>query len=239
MIVVTRILAYGAAVLGTTAYPTIITRYFEAGIWPMLIAFAVAGAAIGLRIMPVGRQLETLGDGGLDAVLAPRVRSVVVDLAVVVGISLVGGYLAVLALGGEWYLPLAMLLLIAMAIAIGLLAGMLVLAPLGMLVGVLGRALAGRPVAGSAIGIAALLLTVTAFGIVGVLAVGGDAAAWTARGRAATGILVVLTGVRIGDVAVASEPLAWTARGLAALLVVEVVFLVRTARARRRSTPAT
>lgn len=226
VILVTRIVAYLSAAVGALAFIPLITDYFERGIWPLLTWYVVAGAAIGARLMPIGRQLDGLV-GGLDAVVKPRIRASLIDLGVVFGIAVVGGYLVVLISGelDQWALPLLILLLLVMAVMIGVLVGMLVIAPLGMLVGAGVRALSGKPFPGYAAAIAVMLLTVVAFAIVGGLSVGGNASVPGWLVQAYQGIVVMLTGIPNGDLHVVSQPLAWVARGLAALLVAEVLLV--------------
>jgi len=235
VLVVTRIIAYAAAVIGATAYVPIVDRYFEAGIWQLLGWYAVAGVALGARAMPIGRQLDDLDRGGLDEVARPRIRPSVIDLIVVLALSLVGGYLAVATYGGDSYLPVLMLFPLAIAVGVGIVVGMVVITPLGMLAGAAARGIAGKPVGGYLVGVALILLTVAGFAVVGSFALDGTPTGLTYRGRAWQGIFVVLTGIPLGDLAVGSQPLAWVARGLAALIVAEVAVVVRSGLAARRS----
>lgn len=238
LIVATRIVAVACAVVGSLAYVTIFDRYFEAGIWPLLTWFALAGVALGIRMLPTGPEADRVGEVGFDATVAPRVRPTLVDLGIVLGVSVVGGYLALLAFGRpatDWPMPLFMVLLLTIAVLIGLLVGMIVVVPIAMLGRALVRVLTGRPVAAASVVIATLLLTVVAFATVTGFAIDAPAGG-TSRGRAWEGILVVLTGLSAGGAVVVSQPLAWIARGLAVLIVVQVVALVRASARRRRAT---
>ncbi|MEO5535658.1 MAG: hypothetical protein ABIR17_11060 [Pseudolysinimonas sp.] len=239
MILATRIVAYAAAALGAIAYWTIFGDYFERGIWPLLAWYSIAGATLGLRALPVKEQVDRLPEAGLDPIMKGRVRSSLIDIGVIFAISIVAAFLAILTTGAnDWGLPLLMQLLVVMAFAMGILVGLLVLMPLGLLATAIVRAAQGRPVAGGVVGIAVLLLATVAFGIVGVLALNGHSDSLFWRTRAYEAMFVVLTGIPTDTISVGSQPLAWVARAIAVAIVALIVYLVKTGFATGRAARA-
>ncbi|MEO8527619.1 MAG: hypothetical protein ABI435_00915 [Pseudolysinimonas sp.] len=239
MILATRVIAYAAAVFGAIAYWTIFGNSFDRGIWPMLAWYSIAGATLGLRALPVKEQVDQLPEAGLDPIMKPRIRVSLIDLGVVIGISLVGAYLASILTGAnDWVTPALIQLLVVMAVAMGILVGMLVLMPLGLLATVLVRAVEGRPVAGGVVAIAVVLLASVAFGIVTLLALDGQSGALLWRNRAIESMFVVLTGIPTDTLSVGSQPLAWVARAIAVAIVALIVYLWKTGFATGRAARA-
>lgn len=228
----TRVGAYAAAFAGWYWFGTLYSGVFEDGIWPVLICYAIAGALIGLRALPTGRAFDRVLTEGFDPVMKPRMRVSGIDLAIVLGIALLGG---LLSSPDNWGFPIVMSLALVIALAVGVMVGLLVLMPFGLLAQVGSQALSGRKVALGVAGVALLLLEVVAFAVLTGFAIEDPVGG---RGRAWVGIFVVLTGRSIDEAHVVSEPLAWVARAVALLIALTVLFVVVQQRRTRRDRDA-
>ncbi|MEO8527623.1 MAG: hypothetical protein ABI435_00935 [Pseudolysinimonas sp.] len=238
-LVATRVLAYSAGALGSLAWiPLINQADFDTAMWSLLVGFAAAGAILGFRLslLSIGRE-DPADIAGVDRAVIRGTKPTVIDLGVLLAISVVVGEIVLIATGdaNEWFLPLFVsLFLVGLAALVGIVFGMLVVSPIGMLARAASQRASGRPVATGTVIVAILLLAVITFAAVTVSALSrspGEHA--DLRSEVFPAIFTVVTGIPLGGDQVGLPVLAWLARGLAVVVIIMFALLAR-ARAKAR-----
>lgn len=236
LIVGTRVVALVAGAAACVAWwPLIFGWYDEGGIGqhlnPLLGALFAAGAALGLRFLPLLRDIVRRSRRPpAYGVAAPTLA----DIGILLGAGVLSGEIAVLAHGDLELLgaPLLVSLLGALGLMLGLLAGMIVLGPIWLLVEAIGLAAAGRPVVATSTIFAGLLLTVVALAITVQLALVQVSDRSPPRARGWDHLIAVIFGIPVNGAEAGSSAWVWVARGL---LVVTIGLLVALGFAARRT----
>lgn len=195
----------------------------DSGMWWMLGWLVLAGLIATLRFLPSKREIDRRGVESIDDRVLTFWRTFLVDLVVVVGVLIVGGYVTVFVSGAAdrdlslWAAPLFLAFVGFVAWLVGVLVGYLIAQPLQLLAFTLGRAASGGHVRPSVWSYAVILLGITIGITLGILALSWDG--WIARWLV---LFVILTGIEIpGAIEIVDQPRAWIAR-----IVLILTFLI-------------
>jgi hypothetical protein len=202
---------------------------FSLAMFWLLGAGALAGIASASRASlvdsPDSTSKFTAMFRDLGIVLAAEV--VVFYIVVIVGFAVGATHDATL-----WYMPLLYLLLGVMGMGFGVIAGLVIVIPIGILAKAVNDRAHGRTVDPFIVILALVFLAVATFAIVGVLAI-HDTDTLQYRGRYYYDIFIVLTNAPSDTVTIVSQPLAWTARGVFIALVLLVAVAAHLGRAKQ------
>jgi hypothetical protein len=196
---------------------------FDSGMWWMLGWLALAGLIATLRFFPSEREVDRQGVESIDDRVLTFWSTFLVDLVVVVGVLIVGGYVTVFVSGAAerdlslWAAPLFLAFMGFVAWSFGVIVGHFVALPLQLLAFTLGRAASGGHMRPSVWSYAVILFGIAIGITLGLFALNWHG--WIARWLV---LFVILTGIEIpGFIEIVNQPLAWIAR-----IVLILTFLI-------------